>query len=355
MTTGENPEIGATADANGIKTNYLQAGNGDPVVLIHGSGPGVTAYANWRLVLPALAENFRVLAPDMVGFGFSERPTNIEYGVQTWADQVVGLMDTLELPAAHLVGNHPALVLKHFLARVFLVFDDLLDHLREPVDDVGLRFAEGHLVGNLEEVAERLGAFAVEAADGEADLVHGFDDLGDLVVEHEGGQVHHGGGAHAGADVGGAGGEVADLGREGEIEFFLQLGVEFIDGLEERLELQAGAERLDPQMVLLVDHDAERTVLADDEAAAGVLGRMFAADEVLLDEDLLFGGNGHVCARWTLRGVHTGEYGGVAPTHREIAVDTCEVYTFTEGKVTECYVYGESMSLFNQLAESAHD
>src|SRR5580704_15780372 len=105
MTTGGNPEIGATADANGIKTNYLEAGKGDPVVLIHGSGPGVTSYANWRLVLPALAENFRVVAPDMVGFGFSERPTNIEYGVQTWADQVVGLMDTLELPKAHLVGN----------------------------------------------------------------------------------------------------------------------------------------------------------------------------------------------------------------------------------------------------------
>ncbi|HEV2257428.1 MAG TPA: alpha/beta hydrolase [Streptosporangiaceae bacterium] len=105
MTTGENPEIGATADANGIKTNYLEAGTGDPVVLIHGSGPGVTSYANWRLVLPALAENFRVVAPDMVGFGFSERPANIEFGVQTWADQVVGLMDTLELPKAHLIGN----------------------------------------------------------------------------------------------------------------------------------------------------------------------------------------------------------------------------------------------------------
>ncbi len=105
MTTGENPEIGATADANGIKTNYLEAGKGDPVVLMQGSGPGVTSYANWRLVLPALAENFRVLAPDMVGFGFSERPANIEYGVQTWADQVVGLMDTLDLPTAHMVGN----------------------------------------------------------------------------------------------------------------------------------------------------------------------------------------------------------------------------------------------------------
>jgi predicted ester cyclase len=85
------------------------------------------------------------------------------------------------------------------------------------------------------------------------------------------------------------------------------------------------------------------------------LAQLFAAfDELHLDEDLLFGGDGHVCARWTLRGVHTGEYGGIAATHREIAVDTCEVYTFTGDKVTECYVYGESMSLFNQLSgESA--
>jgi pimeloyl-ACP methyl ester carboxylesterase len=105
MANDEKPEIGATADANGIKTNYLEAGKGDAVILIHGSGPGVTSYANWRVVMPALAENFRVLAPDMVGFGYSERPANIEYGVQTWADQVIGLMDTLEVPQAHMVGN----------------------------------------------------------------------------------------------------------------------------------------------------------------------------------------------------------------------------------------------------------
>jgi predicted ester cyclase len=81
------------------------------------------------------------------------------------------------------------------------------------------------------------------------------------------------------------------------------------------------------------------------------LMQLFAAfDELHLDEDLLFGGDRHVCARWTLRGVHTGEYGGIAPTHREIAVETCEVYSFTGDKVTECHVYGETMSLFNQLS-----
>ena len=62
MSQPERPEIGSTAGANGIKTNYLETGEGDPVVLIHGSGPGVTAYANWRLVLPALGERFRAIA-----------------------------------------------------------------------------------------------------------------------------------------------------------------------------------------------------------------------------------------------------------------------------------------------------
>ena len=99
------PEIGETIDANGVKTNYLEAGAGPPVVLVHGSGPGVTAYANWRLVIPALSDRFRVIAPDMVGFGFSERPDGADYSVQTWADQVVGLLDALGLDKASIVGN----------------------------------------------------------------------------------------------------------------------------------------------------------------------------------------------------------------------------------------------------------
>ena len=80
-----------------------------------------------------------------------------------------------------------------------------------------------------------------------------------------------------------------------------------------------------------------------------------AFDRLHLHEDLLFGADGYVCARWTLTGIHIGEYGGIAPTHREIAVETCEVYTFTGDKVTECHVYGETMSLFNQLSGSTHE
>ena len=102
----KNPAIGKDVDANGIRTNYLESGSGDQtVVFVHGSGPGVTAYANWRLVLPALAARFRVLAPDMAGFGFSERPEKGEYGLDLWADQTLGFLDALDLGQVSLVGN----------------------------------------------------------------------------------------------------------------------------------------------------------------------------------------------------------------------------------------------------------
>jgi len=101
-----NPAIGKDVEANGIRTNYLEAGSGDQtIVFVHGSGPGVTAYANWRGVLPVLGENFRCVAPDMVGFGYSERPEKPDYGLDTWADQTLGVMDALGIEKAHLIGN----------------------------------------------------------------------------------------------------------------------------------------------------------------------------------------------------------------------------------------------------------
>lgn len=106
MTAVASPEVGKTVLCNGIATNYLEAGTaGDPVVFVHGSGPGVTAYANWRLVLPVLGEKFHCYAPDMVGFGFTERPEGIRYSLQTWVDQLLGFLDALGLQKVSLVGN----------------------------------------------------------------------------------------------------------------------------------------------------------------------------------------------------------------------------------------------------------
>ena len=62
------PEVANSIQTGIFETNYHDVGSGDPLFLIHGSGPGVTAWANWRLVIPALAEQHRVIAPDMAGF-----------------------------------------------------------------------------------------------------------------------------------------------------------------------------------------------------------------------------------------------------------------------------------------------
>lgn len=100
-----NPELAQSIAAAGIRTNYHDLGSGHPVLLIHGSGPGVSAWANWRLVMPALAERARVIAPDMAGFGYSERPDGFAYGMDAWVEQAVGLLNALGIAQADLVGN----------------------------------------------------------------------------------------------------------------------------------------------------------------------------------------------------------------------------------------------------------
>lgn len=100
-----NPEIAQSIVAAGIKTNYHDLGNGFPVLMLHGSGPGVSAWANWRLVMPSLAEHARVIAPDMAGFGYTERRPDLQYDMDTWVAQAVGMLDALGIERADLVGN----------------------------------------------------------------------------------------------------------------------------------------------------------------------------------------------------------------------------------------------------------
>ena len=100
-----NQEIGKQVVASGIVTNYHEWGSGTPVLLLHGSGPGVSAYANWRLNGPFLGQSFRVIAPDIVGFGFTERPKSIRYRLSNWVHHVLDLLNVLEISRAHIIGN----------------------------------------------------------------------------------------------------------------------------------------------------------------------------------------------------------------------------------------------------------
>lgn len=99
------PEVGKRIDAAGLATNYHDHGAGRPVLFIHGSGPGVSAYANWRLVMPVLAGRRRVLAPDMAGFGFTERKPDAVYAMDLWLRQAVGFLDAIGLDRVDVVGN----------------------------------------------------------------------------------------------------------------------------------------------------------------------------------------------------------------------------------------------------------
>ena len=102
----DSPEIGREITAAGYRTNVHDHGEvGFPLMMIHGSGPGVTAWANWRLVIPELAKNRRVVAPDMLGFGYSERPEDQVYNRERWVKHAIGVMDELGLEQADLVGN----------------------------------------------------------------------------------------------------------------------------------------------------------------------------------------------------------------------------------------------------------
>jgi 2-hydroxymuconate-semialdehyde hydrolase len=103
--TQSDPEIGKTVIAAGLKTNYLEAGQGDPVILIHGSGPGVTAYANWRFTIEPLAQKYRVLAPDIAGFGYTERKSDQQYSLDFWVKHLTEWMDAVGVKKARFIGN----------------------------------------------------------------------------------------------------------------------------------------------------------------------------------------------------------------------------------------------------------
>ena len=99
------PEVGLSVYTNGLCTNYHDTGTGSPVLLLHGGGPGVSAYTNWKLLMSALSQHRRVLAPDMAGFGFTERKPGVIYTLDNWLAQAVAFLDALDLPEVDVVGN----------------------------------------------------------------------------------------------------------------------------------------------------------------------------------------------------------------------------------------------------------
>lgn len=87
-------------------THYLQTGTGRPVLLIHGSGPGVSGRANWQgLLRSGLPSGGRLLAPDVIGFGRTRRSGDGPPDHDSRVRQLVGFLDALGLGPVDVVGN----------------------------------------------------------------------------------------------------------------------------------------------------------------------------------------------------------------------------------------------------------
>ncbi|WP_422745952.1 alpha/beta fold hydrolase [Mycobacterium sp. WMMD1722] len=94
-----------TVDVDGLRTTYLEAGQGDPVVLLHGGEFGACAELGWERVIDALAEGHRVLAPDMLGFGGSAKVVDFNDGRGMRIRHIGRFCATLGVERAHFVGN----------------------------------------------------------------------------------------------------------------------------------------------------------------------------------------------------------------------------------------------------------
>lgn len=97
--------------AGDLTLNYYEAGaagelgGGLPLVMLHGGGPGASAWSNFGAALPGFAANFRTLLVDQPGFGDSDKPKVEGNYYRFAADHVIRLLDELGIDRVHLLGN----------------------------------------------------------------------------------------------------------------------------------------------------------------------------------------------------------------------------------------------------------
>ena len=94
-----------TISVDGLVTSYLEAGEGDPVVLLHGGEFGAGAELGWERNIAALAALYRVLAPDQLGFGQSAKVVDFVDGRGMRIRHVARFCELLGVESAHFVGN----------------------------------------------------------------------------------------------------------------------------------------------------------------------------------------------------------------------------------------------------------
>ena len=104
------------ASVNGIQLHYVMGGQGDPVVLLHGYPQ---SWYEWRHIMPALAENYTVIAPDVRGFGDSSKPIT-GYDGNTTAEDIYQLVSQLGFDNIFLVAHDVGAQTAYSFARLIL-------------------------------------------------------------------------------------------------------------------------------------------------------------------------------------------------------------------------------------------
>jgi len=101
------PPIGREVVAGSVRLNVVEHGSGAPVVFLHGSGPGNSAWANFSGNAPVFAEaGFRAVLPDLIGFGHSDKPTDLgDYTLELFCDTLLAALDAMGIARCSFVGN----------------------------------------------------------------------------------------------------------------------------------------------------------------------------------------------------------------------------------------------------------
>ncbi|MFD8940889.1 alpha/beta fold hydrolase [Streptomyces californicus] len=94
-----------TYDIGGRNIFAAETGDGPPVLLLHGGGPGASGVSNYTRNITELAKEYRVIVPDLPGYGRSTKSVDGSDPFGHLADGIRGLLDGLGLEKAHLVGN----------------------------------------------------------------------------------------------------------------------------------------------------------------------------------------------------------------------------------------------------------
>lgn len=97
--------VSKTVSVGTRKVFFSEQGTGFPVIMLHGGGPGAAGLSNYSRNIDALAQHFRVIVPDMIGYGGSTKGVDRSDPFGDNAEAMLGLMDVLRIKRAHLVGN----------------------------------------------------------------------------------------------------------------------------------------------------------------------------------------------------------------------------------------------------------